>query len=223
MPTPTTRLGLLKPSTADVFSTADIAKNWQTLDDNPGTFICTSSTRPTWNSAKKGREILETDTMLKWLWDGAKFVRLNPKGLLTTTSGAWARGQRTTDYSTTSTSYGLVVSINNVVVPPGNRTLMITVNWSKAENTAGYFYGAIFRSNVSNQEPRIGGWALSGDSSSPTAGAQGSGASFVTFEPGGLAAGTYSWSFQIASSSLGGTSTIRGNATQPTEIAVIEI
>src|SRR3954452_20373739 len=104
MPTPTTRMGLLKPTTADPFSTADLAANWQKIDDSPGTYVCTSTTRPPWGAAQRGRKIHETDTLLNWTWDGANFQRDAPRGLLKTTSGAWARGQRTTDITTTSTT-----------------------------------------------------------------------------------------------------------------------
>lgn len=222
MPTPSTRLGLLKPTTADPFVTADLAANWQKIDDNPGVYICLSTTRPAWGAAQQGMLIFEKDTGLIWNWDGAAFQRNAPRGLLKTTGGAWARGQRTTDFSTTSTTAVVVTSISNVVVPAGLRTLMIVVTFPKGQNTVGQFGGYIYRSNVSNQAPLLAGWYIAGDSTSPVAGAGGQGNSYICFEAGGLPPGTYNWSFQIKSLA-GGTSSVSGNTSTPCEIAIIEI
>lgn len=225
MPTPTPRLGLLKPSTADPFVTADLAANWQKVDDVPGYALCTSTTRPAWTSAQQGMLISERDTGLQYRWTGTTWERLAPRGLLKTTAGAWARGQRTTDFSTSNfTTWQLAVSVDNVVVPDGRRTLQLAATWPQAANSSGFFYGAIFRSNVSGQAPRITNWAIAGDSTSPVAGAQGQGGTFVTYEPDGLPAGVYSWSFQIVCHpTLRGTSVLRAYTDQPIEIAVVEL
>lgn len=74
MTTPSARLGLLKPSPSDPFVTADLATNWQTLDNAPGVLLSTSANHPaTWGTVHKGMEIRDTDTLLKSVWDGAAF------------------------------------------------------------------------------------------------------------------------------------------------------
>lgn len=70
MPTPTTRLGLLKPTTADPFVTQDIADNWQKIDDaiaidGQGTF----ANRPA--AGQQGRYYYATDTGLVYRDDGS--------------------------------------------------------------------------------------------------------------------------------------------------------
>ncbi len=227
MPTPTSRLGLLKPSTADPFSTSDIAANWQKIDDNPGVFLCTSSTRPSWGAAHKGREILETDTLLKWIWTGSTaaggFVRSAPTGLLKTTTGAWAVAQRSTNFSTSSVlSYVAFLTLANVVVPPGNRTLMVTATWPWVSNTIGKTALGVFRTATNNGTPVLSTWQVAGDSTSPTPGAQGAGGTYVLYEKGGLAAGTYTYSFQMCVYSAS-TSTLSASATTVAELAVTEL
>lgn len=228
MPTPTTRLGLLKPSTSDAFSTADLAANWQKLDDNPGIYVCTSATRPSWGTAQKGREIIETDTLLKWIWTGSSaaggFVRAAPTGLLKNTGGAWARAQRTTAYSNSEASYKVMVGLSNVVIPNGRRTLMVIGTWPIVTNPNGQSAIGLFQSVTDGGATATGAlatWKVSGDSSSAVQGATGSGGSYVTYIPGGLAAGVYNFSFQLYS--YAGTSTAQANATTPLEISVIEI
>ena len=228
MTTLTSRLGLIKPSTADPFSTADIAANWQKIDDNPGTFLCTSSTRPSWGTAQKGREIFETDTMLKWIWTGSTtaggFIRSAPTGLLKTSTGDWAYQSRTTNFSTSSNSYQVVMVLANVVVPPGSRTLMITATYPQVTNpTTGISALGIYRTATAGGTPKIGSWWVTGDSGSPVQGAQGAGGSFVTYEKGGLAAGTYTYSLQLARGGAASTSTIHCDTTTPLELTVVEI
>lgn len=224
----TARIGLIKPSTADAFSTADIANNWGKVDQYPGSFICTSTTRPAWGAAQIGMGIVESDTGLVWRWTGNAFIRNASRGLLTTTSGGSARGQRNTSISTTSyTTYVLAVSIDNVVVPDGRRTLMVTATWGLANCTTGLMDMGIFRSNVSNQSPTLATWGQAGDSTAPGAGGQGQGGSFVTYESGGLPAGVYSWSIQFkvdtAYRTTASSATVAATATTAIEIAVIEI
>lgn len=221
MPTPTTRLGLLKPGTTDAFSTADIAANWQKIDDTPGTKIVTSTTRPTtWGAAQNGMQIVESDTGLAYRWTGSAWTRSAAKGLLTTTSGGRARAQRTSTISTsTYATFTDVVSLSNVVVPAGNRTLMLTATWNQANNSAGVLVMCIARSGSI-----LGQWVQAGDQSSPAPGAEGQGGTFVTYEPNGLAAGTYTWTLQFRSSATyRGTSYIIADTTTPIELAVIEI
>lgn len=221
MPTPSARLGLLKPSTADPFVTADLARNWQKLDDYPGYYVCKSTTRPQWGAAQAGMLISETDTGLLWRWDGTTFNRVNPTGMLKTTSGAWALAQRSTTFSTTSTTYVVALSVNNVVVPPGRRTIMVTANWHKIDGTSGMSYLALSRSNVNNQGPWLVTFSNPGKYNSSIADEQGAGGTFVAWEPNGLPPGTYSFSVQFRAAS--GTSYVHATTNTPLEIAVAEL
>lgn len=225
MPTPTARLGLLKPSTSDQFVTADIASNYQKIDDTPGYYICTSTTRPTtWGTAHAGMLIVETNTGLVWRWTGTAFVRNNATGILRTTGGALAVASRTTDFSTASTTFVVALSVTNVVVPDGTRPLIVLVQGKKGENSNGALVTQISRGTVANTGPFLAESGLVGDATSPTAGAQGAGFTLFGLEASGLSAGTYSWSFQIRSSiSYGGTSYVRADANGPCKILVIEL
>lgn len=216
MPTPSAHLGLAVPDTSDPFSTEDLADNWGVLDKFPGTYICTSATHPAWGAAQQGMRILETDTGLEWRWDGLAFQRIAPIGLLKTTTGGWARGQRTSDFQTSSGTSVVVVPITNVVVPAGRRTLRIDVTFFRAEAggaASNYFYGTVFRSASNNSGTGEYTFACPDNSSGTHTG----------YVPGGLAAGTYDWSFQIRAYGAASNPLIRASATTPCEISVIEI
>lgn len=73
MSTTTPRLGLISPAGTDQFERADFVSNYAILDQYPGTFVCTSTTRPHWTSAQLGQLILETDTKRMMEWDGSSF------------------------------------------------------------------------------------------------------------------------------------------------------
>jgi len=224
MPTPSPRLGLLKPSTSDPYVTADIASNLQKIDNTPGYYICTSGSRPSWTSAQAGMLIVETDTGLVWRWTGSAFVRVAATGVLKTTGGGLAVASRTSDFSTSSTTYVIVLSLTSVVVPDGNRPLLILIQGLKGENTNGALVTQITRGTVANTGPFLGQSSLVGDATSPTAGAQGAGFTIFGLEASGLSAGTYSWSFQIRSSiSFGGTSYIRSTTDGPCKLLAIEL
>ena len=74
MPTPSAKLGLALPSQPDDFSTADVRANWEKIDAAPGTFICTSTTRPTWGVNQAGRKIFETNTGVTRSWTGSSWA-----------------------------------------------------------------------------------------------------------------------------------------------------
>ena len=225
MPTPTTRLALLKPSTSDPFVTADIAANLQKIDDIPGYKPCTSSTRPSWSSSQAGMLIVETDTGLIWRFDGTVFKRVAPAGVLRTTSGGVAVATRTTDFSTSSTSaFVVALTLSNVVVPDGNRPLALILTGAKGENTNGAVVCSIRRGSTANAGTDLGTFGLVGDSTSPTAGAQGAGFTYVGWETAGVTAGTYSWTFQIRSSlTFGGTSYIRADSSNILRLVAVEL
>lgn len=217
MTTPSPKLQLAVPTQVDDFSTDDLAANWQKIDGSPGSFICTSSTRPSWSTAQIGRKILETNTGLEWRWDGTAFQRMAPVGLLRRSDGSFAVGERTSQFTTTSNTYVRAVSVTNVVVPEGNRPLRIDVAWNRARNPDGNFSGAIYRSDTNNSGPRESAWVFGTSASDANAGG---GVNWALLR-NGLPAGTYSWSFQITGPT--GTSIIDASATSPITIFVTEL
>lgn len=76
MSTLTTRLGLLKPAGSDPFQRTDFITTWDTLDDSPGTFVCTSGSRPSWGIDQDGRLIFEQDTSRIVQWDGTDWLQV---------------------------------------------------------------------------------------------------------------------------------------------------
>lgn len=218
MPTPSPKLGLALPSPPDQFSTADLRANWEKIDASPGSFICTSTTRPAWTAGAAGRKIIETDTLLEWLWSGTEWKRLAPTGVLKKSNGEWAIGSRTTDFQTSSSTFVKVVSVTNVVVPAGNRALRVDVAWQKALNGQGSnFAGAIFRSDTANSGPKMAQWNFATATDSNSAG----GGVFFAIEPGGLAPGTYDFSFQVTAPT--GQTTISATTASPALITVTEL
>jgi hypothetical protein len=120
--------------------------------------------------------ILETDTGLEWKWNGSAFARVAGIGHI---AGSANPNQ------VTNATYNLVsvTKLTNIGIPQGNRSLQIILGWDKVQNTNGISVigltidGTIFKS-----------WAVSGDSSAPSQGAQGSAGNVITFTnlPGGL-------------------------------------
>lgn len=70
MPTPSPKLGLALPSQPDDFSTADVRGNWEKIDAAPGTYVCTSTSRPSWGENQAGRQIFEVNTGVTRSWTG---------------------------------------------------------------------------------------------------------------------------------------------------------
>jgi hypothetical protein len=65
-----TVLGLKLNQLSDPFELSDFVANWSILDANPGYFICTSVSKPSWGAAQAGRMIFMTDLkQLSW-WSG---------------------------------------------------------------------------------------------------------------------------------------------------------
>lgn len=71
MSTISQHLGLIVPDPSDPFVRTDFVSNYNKLDQYPGTFICTSSTRPSWSANQAGQNIYETDTRRVLNWDGS--------------------------------------------------------------------------------------------------------------------------------------------------------
>jgi hypothetical protein len=72
MGTLTSKLKLFKPATSDTVDVvADLNNNYDIIDTNIGTTICTSSTRPSGGALFAGLEIYETDTKKNYVYDGS--------------------------------------------------------------------------------------------------------------------------------------------------------
>lgn len=76
MSTTSQHLGLKIPDGSDPFLRTDFVQNYTTLDSYPGTWICTSTTRPTWGTSQTGMLILETDTRRTMLWSGTAWKEM---------------------------------------------------------------------------------------------------------------------------------------------------
>lgn len=214
------KLDLMLPTQVDPFETSDVRANFEKIDAAPGSYICTSTTRPTWNTAKAGRKIYETDTGLEWVWDGTQFKRLAATGLLKCSDGSWAIAERATNASTASVSFVVAVAVSNVVIPDGLRPIRVDISWPSLGNPARRSAIAIYRSATNGSGPYQGGFFVSEDA------AGGGGGSYFTIERNGLAAGVYSFSFQFrCTGTPGGTNvaTIGGSSQDPISIFVSEM
>jgi hypothetical protein len=71
-----TVLGLKLNELSDPFELSDFVQNWDILDASPGTFICTSVSRPSWGTAQAGRMIFMTDLKQSSYWTGTAWADL---------------------------------------------------------------------------------------------------------------------------------------------------
>jgi hypothetical protein len=175
MASQSTRMGLVIPTTADQFSTQDIANNWATIDKYPGTYICASTSRPNsgvggapvWSANQNGMRIRETDTGLEWLWTGSTFVRAAPLGRL---AGTVNTGTITANTFSSGTTNPYVTAVSmSVNIPAGNRWIQLLTTWGLVQNSYGYSVIGFFVDGV--EKYAIG---VAGDSTAPSPGAQGS-------------------------------------------------
>lgn len=70
MATYSTILGLKLNGESDPFQLSDFIANWNVLDASPGIFICTSTSRPNWNTSQAGRMIFMKDLKQLSFWGG---------------------------------------------------------------------------------------------------------------------------------------------------------
>lgn len=127
MPSLTSRLGLTRPDTNDAFGPEWAYDLLSQLDQAPGIFPCTSSTRPSgWGGAQNGIHIFETDRGLLWRWNGTAFVRTSPKGLLADPT------EITADFTTSSTTPVTAISaaVTIPVTNAGSTTKRIKIEGS---------------------------------------------------------------------------------------------
>lgn len=76
MATFTTYLGLKVNASTDPFLLSDFTSNWNTIDANPGIFICSSTTRPSYSSGQAGRLIFMNDLKQLSYWNGSSWQDL---------------------------------------------------------------------------------------------------------------------------------------------------
>jgi hypothetical protein len=69
-------MGLKLNDEADPFQLSDFVENWELLDASPGTYICTSTSQPNWDSSQAGRLIFMTDTKQLAYWTGTAWTDL---------------------------------------------------------------------------------------------------------------------------------------------------
>lgn len=223
MPTPSSRLGLLVPARADQFVTADLETNLDKLDDYPGIYVCTSTSRPAWGAAQVGMLISETDTGLTWRWMGTAtgWVRTGPKGLM-------SRNTSGTNLSTTSTSFVNLLATSLVTWPAGARTAQITVTFNYGfNNTTGLLTIGVARGIVNNSG-LIQAWQWAGDNDgSSGTGTKGAGTSLTCYDAN-LGPGTYQWSLQLRAcgaygQNAGGSAVLAATGAGSITITVTEI
>jgi hypothetical protein len=208
VPSLTQRLKLKRHTLADRFRIQDYADNWSALDDFPGTYICTSSTRPSdWAAAQEGMAIYETDTRLVYRWDGDSFEREHAQGLM-------ARNSRTTPISTTSTTYSSVIA-----TPPttyGTRRNLVIVEAPGVYSTEGLTGLSIWRDTTMLTEWVHQGWTGADAQRQPRP------LSFVTTDEHTGGSRIYSLQFK-AVIGYGGTCYVNGGLDKPIAITVVEI
>lgn len=78
MPTLTSRMLLVKPTTAETADIAVINANMDEVDQNMGARVVTSVTRPTGTDRFTGQQIYETDTGLIRMYDGTNWLIVGP-------------------------------------------------------------------------------------------------------------------------------------------------
>ena len=209
MPSFTDRLQLIRHTLADTFRVADYEDNWNRIDQFPGVFVCTSTTRPTdWGARQDGQFIFETDTNLLWTWDGDAFVRHTPIGEIGYT-------ESTSQVQTTDTALVVVVS-TIVTVAAGGRRHRITVGASEVSNSNDLTRFAIRRDGTTLAE-----WFHQGGSGA-TPQEQPRHLSMATYDVPVEGPRTYTLEFSAVAGN-GGTSTIDADANNPVFIAVEEV
>ncbi|MCW2930010.1 MAG: hypothetical protein JWM19_972 [Actinomycetia bacterium] len=69
-------LGLKLNDESDPFQLSDFVGNYGILDASPGTYTCTSTSRPSWSTAQAGRLIFMTDLKQLSYWSGTSWQDL---------------------------------------------------------------------------------------------------------------------------------------------------
>lgn len=223
MPSASPRIGIQRPLSADPFDVQDFYDNYTLIDSYPGTFVCTSSTRPTtWGASQKGIEIVETDTMLKWMWTGTAFVRSSPVGVLG--SSNLTSDFTTTATSSTSTSPAATAISCTVAIPATNsasvtKRIRVTGSYYLIDNDSGICEVTLYRDTTLLYQA-----SLSGETGATTESSRGSGGSIVGFDFPSTAGGSTTYTLRVNSlSSPGGTTTLSASGTSPATLMIEEV
>lgn len=217
---PSPRLELERPLANHGFSRAEHYNNLTLIDGYPGTFICTSGTRPGgWGTANEGMVIWETDTDLRWRWDGTKFVRFAPLGLLnvsTVTANASTGATSPVQVITTA------VTVPAFTVGSTAKRIKIEASWYAIDNGTDTTLGAA-EVSIMRDTTVIMKQLLRGRPTTDTEELNwGTGGSIVVFDD--PTAGAESYHLAINSvAAVGGTTTLRATATTPAQLAVSEV
>lgn len=108
MSTSSQHLSLILNDPTDPFKREDFLTNWGKIDQYPGVFICTSTTRPTWTANQAGQLIYETDSRRTLSWNGTTWHAGTPLPL--TWTGAISPGVSMSHSQTVKYTIGTVVT-----------------------------------------------------------------------------------------------------------------
>lgn len=220
----TTRLGLKRPITTDGFVTLDYFNNLTLLDAYPGSFICTSGTRPVgWGVGNTGQPIYETDSKLVWRWNGTGWERAAAVGELGVV-------EITSPFSTSSTSPTAALTAN-VTVPAttvGSTTKRIRVSgsWYQAYNgtlsTFGVLEISLYRTG--NATPLMVQLCRGRPTTATSPLDWGIGGTIEGYDAPAVGGGAVTYTLNVNSlSTVGGTSIIAATSTTPARLVVTEV
>lgn len=144
MPLPASpRLGMTRPAGTDPFLRTDLLDDFDILDQYPGVFPCTSTSRPSWGAAQAGMLASETDTGRVIRWSGTAWTIVENygrtyRGSLSMNTDLAAGAQATYTVDTINTyrpcviNYLLLVRVNKAAVSPQYMTIHPWIDGSDA-------------------------------------------------------------------------------------------
>ena len=224
MPSISPRLGLVRPLSSDAFITQDFYDNYTTLDSYPGSYICTSSTRPSgWGSAQTGMEIFETDTLLRWYWSGTAFIRHAAEGVLghsDLTSDFATTATSSTSTSPSATAISCTVSVPATHSSSTTKRIRVTASYYRIDNTAGVAEATLYSGTTLLYRASIRGKDDGEVDPMDWAG----GGSIVAFDLPSTSGGSVTYTLRVNSLAAStGTTTLRASATAPAVLVVEEV
>lgn len=245
MPSPSTHLGINVFASGDSFNLNQFNSNWDVVDEVPGIFICTSTTRPgnagglgsnssfpgAWGSAQAGMKIYETDTGLTWRWTGGAFIRDNPVGLLgrvtstatVSTSDQWSPTASGTYVTALSTAVSVPATDTN-----NSRILRVTAEVPEVKNpTLGQTWLMLIRT-LSGNVKFLNSWPVWSQQTtgSGNSGNNGTPGSFTSWDqPNSSDTAPLSVTYSLVFASQPGTtstSTLVAGTTRPISLTIVE-
>lgn len=123
MSSTTPRLGLILPDGPDLFERTDFVNNYDKIDQYPGLFPCTSTTRPVWGPDQNGQCIIETDTRRILVWLGSTWHDIQG------TSSAWLRAFGPVDPVTMTSNQSVTYTLGTFnLLRPASLAILLHVN-----------------------------------------------------------------------------------------------